>query len=136
MSKVIRRGTAEFTPDFLLWRKVSEPNLHQLLAVEVKYRASISRFLGKEVEPLFEPIRNQWPNLYCVVVTDTPENGRSCFQAFNLRDWPYGSGSPELVDLHKLTEPDIFPATIAEYEGLVCSIFALLNHSQESGAVK
>jgi hypothetical protein len=129
---LIRRGTAEFTPDFLLWRKVGEPNLHRLLAVEVKYRASIPRFLGGEVEELAERVREQWPELYCVIVTDTPENGRSCFQAFTLKDWPGGSGRHELVDLHTLLELDIFPTTVAEYEGLVRSIFGLLNQTQGS----
>lgn len=126
---LMRRGAAEFTPDFLLWRKAGEPNLHRLLAVEVKYRSSVSRFLADEVTQLAERVRDQWPDLYCVVVTDTPEDGRSCFQGFSLRDQADGNGVIELVDLHRLSELDIFATTVSEYEGLVRATFGLLNHA-------
>ena len=114
------------SPDFLPWRQAGEPNLHRLLAVEVKYRANLSRFQSDDMESLVEQVRPQWPELYCVVVTDTPDVGRSCFQAFTLR--ASGAGAPvALVDLHEFPELDIYPTTVAEYEGLVRATFALLN---------
>jgi hypothetical protein len=127
---LVRRGPGEFTPDFLLWRKVQEPDLHRLLALEVKYRANVVRFVEEEVDALAERVRPQWPELYCVVVTDTPDNGRSCFQAFTLKDWPAGGARGELVDLHKLPELEIYPTTVAEYEALVRATFGLLSLAQ------
>lgn len=121
-----RRGAGELTPHLLLWRNAA-PNPDLLLAVEVKYRTSIVSFLSNEIEELTDRIRAQWPEIYSVVVTDTPGKGRSCFQVISLKDSRTGGSQCELIDLHKLPELDIPSRTIAEYEELLRAIFGLLN---------
>jgi hypothetical protein len=83
-------------------------------------------FVRKEIEPLAAKAGDQWPELYCILVTDNPENERSCFQVFEFKSHSQGC-APVLVDLHEIKDLDIFETTVHEYEGLVRDIFGLLN---------
>jgi hypothetical protein len=127
---LMKVGSSEFAPDFLVWKQARGPQpslpLHHLFPIEVKYRSNLREFVRKELEPLVARMRDQWPRLYCIVITDSPDSDRSCFQAFELNNG-VSETAPALVDLHELAHLDIFSTTIEEYEGLVKDIFALLN---------
>ena len=127
---LVKMGSGEFSPDFMVWKHVegqgAEPNLHRLFAVEIKYRSNLRDFVRKDWGPLAAKVREQWPNLYCVLVTDNPEAGRSCFQVFSVRDHA-DDAEPAPVDLHNVADLDIFKTTVQEYEGLVHEIFSLLS---------
>jgi hypothetical protein len=130
--ELVKVGPADFSPDFLLWKQIPRDGaadsglLHRLLAVEVKYRSNLREFLRTRVDSLVEKIGDQWPELYCILVTDKPEDGRSCFQVLDMRNHAAGR-VPVLTDLHKLPTLNIFKTTVQEYEALVKDIFALLN---------
>jgi len=127
---LVKVGSAEFAPDFLVWKQVAtaglDANLHRLLPIEVKYRSNLPDFLRKQIEPLAARVRDQWPHLHCIVITDTPDEGRSCFQVIEISNYVAGT-TPLLLDLWDLRELDIFKTTVQEYEGLVKAIFSLLN---------
>ena len=127
---LIKNGAGEFGPDFLVWKQVPESQsaqpLHRLFPIEVKYRANLSDFVRKEVEPLVAKARGQWPELYCIIITDNPEHDRSCFQVFEFKNHSQGM-VPLLVDLHEFKDLEIFKTTVQEYEALVRDIFGLLN---------
>jgi hypothetical protein len=60
-----------------------------------------------------------------VFVTDHPATGRSSFQVLDLA--AVRPGEPLVsVDLHYVTDLDIYLTTVQEYEGLVRQIFPLL----------
>jgi hypothetical protein len=130
--ELVKVGRGEFSPDFLIWRQVVENGaaqpvlLHRLLALEVKYRSNLPEFVRTRVDPLIAQVGDQWPELYCILVTDKPEDGRSCFQVLDLKNHTAGQ-TPALANLHELPCLDIFKTTVQEYEGLVKDIFALLN---------
>ena len=127
---LVKIGPGDFAPDFLVWKQIPEGEsaqpLHRLFPIEVKYRSNLREFVRKELEPLVAKVGDQWPELYCIVVTDNPEDGRSCFQVLEFKNHTPGI-VPILVDLHELTDLDIFKTTVHEYEGLVRDIFGLLN---------
>jgi hypothetical protein len=127
---LLKVGASEFAPDFLVWKQAqgdeSAQPLHRLLPIEVKYRSNLREFVRKEASSLIAKVRDQWPQLYCIVITDHPDNGRSCFQVFEVKTH-IPDVAPVLVDLHELTDLDIFRTTVQEYEGLVREIFTLLN---------
>ena len=127
---LVKIGIGEFAPDFLVWKQIPEGKsthpLHRLFPIEVKYRSNLRKFVREEVEPLVAKVHDQWPELHCIVVTDNPEGDRSCFQVFEFKKHTPGM-VPLLVDLHELTDLDIFKTTVQEYEGLVRDIFGLLN---------
>ena len=126
---LVKVGASEFSADFLVWKQVSDDSpdrhLHRLLTIEVKYRSNLPEFIKRNLEPLVEKVRPQWPELYCVFVTDNPEDARSCFQVFDVKNHMPGT-APILLDLHQLPGLDIFRTTVEEYEGLVRQIFPLL----------
>ncbi len=130
---LLRQGPTDFTPDFLVWKPVPDgegaPLRHRLIALEVKYRANPAEFLRRDLEPNLPSLRAQWPELYYIVVTDNPGEGRLCFLGLSVRD---ASTPPVLVDLHQLPELDIFESTIREYEALVRELFSLLSRYASS----
>jgi hypothetical protein len=60
-----------------------------------------------------------------VLVTDKPDDGRSCFQVLRLAQC---SPDAELVtiNLEDVKELDVYAATVREYEGLVTQLFQFL----------
>jgi len=129
MPRLVKVGTDEFLPDFLVWKGVPGPPgerpLHRLLSVEVKYRASLGEFLRRHGKELMASVQSEWPELLIVLVTDCPENDRSCFQVIDVRKYS-GNGRPTTTDLHLVPEVDVWQKTVQEYEGLVRQIFPLL----------
>lgn len=126
---LIRSGRRDFVPDFVVWRVLDEPSLghhsYRLLAVEVKYRADLQRYLNGDSRSHSPEIARQWPELYEVIVTDRPEPGRSCFQAIHVSTLPHGM-PPVTLDLHLVPGLDVYRRTVEEYEGLVRQIFPIL----------
>jgi hypothetical protein len=130
LPRLVKIGADEFLPDFILRRPVAEPLPERLLRkpvpVEVKYRANVEEFLGRQHgDELRAWVSERWPELCVVVVTDRPAPRRSCFQALDLAH--ARPGAPlATVDLHEVAELDVYPTTVREYEGLVRQIFPLL----------
>lgn len=126
LHRLIKIGSDEFLPDFLLRKQVgrekSDRPLHRLVPVEVKYRRDVAGFLRRYGKELFEKVSQQWPDLCFVFVTDKPAPGRSCFQLIDL--WRHERVDPR--DLHTVEDLDIFVTTVQEYESLVRQIFPLL----------
>lgn len=125
----VRVGPDEFRPDFLVDRRRGESQAgappFRLLPVDVSYHASIEAFLGRHGDELLVRVRERWPALCLVLVTDQPAPGRACLQALDV-----GAARPgaplAAVDLHEVPELDIYPTTVREYEGLVRQVFPLL----------
>jgi hypothetical protein len=128
--RLLKINDDEFLPDFLAWKAVPSPGLerrlHRLLMIEVKYRAGLADYLRGEGHAVFRQVSEQWPELYFVLVTDRPDDGRSCFQVVDLATYDPGR-QIATVDLHDVPDLDIFPSTVAEYESLVRSLFSLLS---------
>ncbi len=127
--RLLKIGDDDFLPDFLVWKKVDRPDserlLHRLLMIEVKYRANLAEYLRRDADAVFSQVREQWPELHFVFVTDNPGPSRCCFQVVDLVE--YKPGHPiKTTDLHGLSTLDIYPSTVAEYEKLVREIFSLL----------
>lgn len=126
---MLKAGSVEFLPDMLVWKRVaggaSMPALERLVAIEVKYRADVEKALQREVVKLAKATE-QWRDLYFIFVTDQPRPGRACFQAVNPQQCR--PGTPwETMDLHEVSDLDIYWRTIEEYEGLVRLIFPILS---------
>lgn len=125
----VKVGLDEFVPDFLLHKPAGETPAgrarHRLVPIEVKYRESVEEFLGSHGPDLPSTLREQWPELCLVLVTDHPASGRSCFQVLDVAaarpDAPLAT-----VDLHYVHDFDVYLTTVQEYEGLVRQIFPLL----------
>lgn len=119
-----------YVPDFLVWRPApgedAELPVHRFVPIEVKYRANLGEFLQMELPAFLAAVRPEWPALHCVLVTDRPDDGRSCFQVVRAREGD-GGGSPEPVDLHALEYLRVFKTTVREYEDLVRAIFPLMS---------
>ncbi|HET7876052.1 MAG TPA: hypothetical protein VFN71_11090 [Methylomirabilota bacterium] len=128
--RLVKIGTDEFLPDFLIWKPAEHgpagERLHRLMTVEVKYRANIPEWLRWFDRERLAAVAGQWPEHYLVFVTDNPQDRRSCFQVIDLRDYAPGRA---LVtkDLHEARELDIFQKTVEEYESLVKRMFSLLS---------
>lgn len=124
--RLVKQGGDEFLPDFLVRKPVGRPDgqrpLHQLVPVEVKYRRDLAAFLRGEVGALVERLAPHWPDLCIVVVTDRPDEGRSCFQALDLRN----GDRVHTVDLHEVDDLDIYHTTVQEYDALAKQVFVLL----------
>ena len=137
VQRLVKLGGDEFAPDFLVWKSVASSgaahDLHQLLTVEVKYRANLVEFLRRDAAELFEDAKRAWPNLYFVLVTDEPDDGRSCFQAVALRDFEPAAGVPMTTDLHQLAVLDIYRRTVEEHEDLARTLFAALGSRRRRG---
>jgi hypothetical protein len=133
MPSLMRSGRPDFVPDFVVWRALDEPSLghhsYRLLAVEVKYRADLERYLRAESRS--PEVAQQWPELYEIIVTDRPRPGRSCFQVVHVSALPAGM-PPVTLDLHLVPGLDVYRRTVEEYEGLVRQVFPILG--SRSGA--
>jgi hypothetical protein len=127
VQRLIKIGTDEFLPDFLVRKPVgrekSDRPLHRLVPVEAKYRRDVTGFLRRYGKELFGRVSPHWPDLCFVFVTDSPEAGRSCFQLLDL--WHRDGFEPR--DLETVADLDIFATTVREYEALVLQIFPLLD---------
>jgi hypothetical protein len=110
VQRLVQVGSSEFSPDFLIWKPAdkADPHLHRLLTIEVKYRANLREFLRNEAGQLLVETRERWPGLFFLLVTDRPEDGRSCFQVLVVRDYVLGV-DPDTVDLHQLPRTGHFP---------------------------
>ena len=121
---MLKMKSDELFPDFLVWKSSSNEQTgpHRFLSIEVKFRAKRETFLSpSEVDPLLQQA-DQWPDLYVVVVTDRPREGRSCFQVLDLRcsdpDMPLAT-----VDLYEVSTLGIEKAIIDKYEELARTLF-------------
>lgn len=127
VQQMLKTGSSEFLPDFLVWKSVEQADdaapLRRLFNVEVKYRHDVRDFLQRFGGELLTDAGEQWPDLYVVLVTDDPEPGRSCFQVLDLR-----ARDARLVpiDLCDVGELEIYRSTVEEYESLVKQMFSLL----------
>lgn len=132
VQRLVKIGPDEFLPDFLVWKPVegdsSERPLYRVLTIEVKYRAKLGEFLKRQGKTVFSTLREQWPDLYFVFVTDNPEDGRSCFQVVDLRAYAVRQ-EPLTTDLHQRQELEIWRKTVEEYEGLVRQVFPMLRQA-------
>lgn len=126
LPRLYKNGKGQFLPDFMIRKAVVSPDhprpLHRLIPVEVKYRRDISTFLRLEAEAFFDEAM-PWPELYLILVTDNPNDGRSCFQAIDVADDQ--ARTPQDVD--KVQALDIYPSTVREYEHLVRTLFPLFD---------
>ena len=136
VQRLVKIGPDEFLPDFLVWKPVdgvdSERPLYRVLTVEVRYRANLGDFLKRYGAAVFSTLREQWPDLYFVFVTDNLEGERSCFQVVDLREVTPG-GESMTTDLYQRQELGIWRKTVEEYESLVMQVFPLL---RQAGWVK
>lgn len=126
VQQMLRTGSSEFLPDFLVWKAVEANDaapLARMFNVEVKYRRDLPKYLQRFGRGLLSDVVEQWRDLYVVLVTDDPEHGRSCFQVLNLRDREAGLVP---VNLWEVEELGIYRSTVEEYEELVKQVFSLL----------
>ena len=99
---MMKRDPDADLPDFLAWRQEGatgeerETPLYSVLATEVKSRANPEEFLRREASQILSDARQHWPDFCIVLVTDTPEEGRSCFQVLRWSDL-ISSGITELA---------------------------------------
>jgi hypothetical protein len=134
VQRLFMTGESEFLPDFFVWRAVEASRdgvpLHRLLSVEVKFRSNLQGFLRPSaVEPLLASAMH-WPELYLVLVTDSPAQGRSCFQLLDLRgadpDTPLAP-----IDLFEVQVLGIQKAITDQYEPLLRQVFTSLQETDQ-----
>lgn len=126
VQQMLKTGSSEFLPDFLVWKAVEVNDaapLARMFNVEVKYRRDIPSFLQRFAGEFLADVVEQWRDLYVVLVTDDPEPGRSCFQVLQLRD---RDASLAPVNLWEVEELGVYRSTAEEYEDLVKQVFSLL----------
>jgi len=128
VGRLVKEGADEFLPDFLAWKRAKgrdgESELHRLVPVEVKYRADLAEFLRRDGAEKFTAAKQQWPQLYFVLVTAHPDDGRSCFQAVSLRDYAPET-EPTTIDLHQLGL-GIWPGLVDEHALVAQRLFSML----------
>lgn len=126
---LFKNGKDEFLPDFMVRRAVERPGsdrpLHQLIPIEVKYRHDLKRFFRREAADFFESAK-RWPELCLVLVTERPDEGRSCFQVLQGAD----EASLTSTDLERVLVLDIYRSTVVEYGHLAKKLFDLLAESR------
>ena len=134
VQRLFMTGEGEFLPDFFAWRPAGASSddvpLHRLLSIEVKFRSHLQGFLRpSEVEPLLVSAVH-WPELYFVLLTDSPAQGRSCFQLLDLRkadpDTPLAP-----IDLHEAQVLGINKTITDPYEELVRQVFMPLREASQ-----
>lgn len=125
---------AEFVPDFLALKgdlaRRDAPGVYQTFMIEVKYRADLDRYLALQeragAKSLLAAGKAKWPNLYVIFVTDRPGEGRSCFQALDVRS--YAPGEPvKTQPLYEIAALEIYPNNVIEHEELAKQLFGLLS---------
>jgi len=125
------RGPA---PDFVVFRP-NQSGFYRLFHLEVKYRANIEFFLKEEadrgVKSVFEH-HSKWPALHCVLVTDQPRRGQSCFQVANLATYQTGQ-VVEVKDLADWDWLDIPRDVISSYQAAVQDLFSALKYQAQLG---
>jgi hypothetical protein len=135
LQHMFKNGKSEFLPDFLVWKAVSSSSdgvpLHRLFCVEVKYRTNVQAFLRRRGSELRSAVGEDWPEVYVILVTDDPDEGRSCFQLLHLR-----GSDPHTplttIDLHEAPGLGISKDLVDEYTELVRQVFSLLrSHAAE-----
>lgn len=128
VERLLKVGGDEFLPDFLIRKAVNRPGserpLHRLVPIEVKYRQNVPTFLRLHGAEFLGEAASQWPDLYVVLVTDQPDEGRSCLQVLDVR-----KSEAVTLDLHAVSDLDIYESTVREYEALVQGIFPLVDGS-------
>lgn len=124
LQRLMKKGSDD-SPDFLACKShlTPTPALHRLIAVEVKYRCDIGKFLRHEGLRVCSRLADQqWPEAYLIVVTDRPDSGKSCFQAIDLQVYVPGT-EPITVDLNQVSALDVFETTVKKYENLLKQMF-------------
>ncbi len=128
--RVMKAGPDAYMPDFLAWREEhvasarGDKPLFSVLAVEVKYRADPEEFSPRRAAKLLADAHEHWPNFCIILVTDHPEDNRSCFQV--LRHGP--ASLPESVDLAD-AGLDVFASTVAVFSMLLREVFRALSEA-------
>ncbi len=127
---LLKVGSDHFLPDFLIWKPVADPACSswppcRLAGVEVKYRRDVGAYLHHGFAEDSAKVVPQWPELYFVLVTDQPEEGRSCFQAIRPVQ-SHESASVPTIDLHAVPDLDIYRRNVEEHERLARQILPLL----------
>ena len=126
---LLKVGRDQFLPDFLVWKPVDDPDSSwppcRLAGIEVKYRRDIGAYLRRQFTEDSARVAQEWPELYFVLVTDQPEEGRSCFQAVRPHPAPHGQPLPTM-DLHEVAALDIHKRNVEEHERLATQILPLL----------
>ncbi len=124
----------DFTPDFLALKgnltRRDAPGVYQTFMIEVQYRSDLARYLalqerGGEKSQLAKS-KARWPNLYVIFVTDRPGDGRSCFQALDVRSYEPG-GPVNTQPLYEIQALEIYPNNVIEHEELARQLFGLLS---------
>src|SRR5947207_468213 len=130
-SSPLRFGREDFSPDFRISQRLDAGEEHEYL-VEVKYRPSAGQFISVEnqrgARSLFHMMRRHWPQLYFILVTERPDEGRSCFQALAFET--VRQGEPfRLVDLIEVKEFGLFAhrseehtSELQSHSDLVCRL--------------
>jgi hypothetical protein len=124
-SSPLRFGREDFSPDFRISQQMDAGEEHEYL-VEVKYRPSAGQFISVENQrgdrSLFHMMRRHWPQLYFILVTERPDEGRSCFQALAFET--VRQGEPfRMVDLIEMKEFGLFAHNLEDHEALARRIF-------------
>ncbi|MEK6666209.1 MAG: hypothetical protein AAB016_07755 [candidate division NC10 bacterium] len=131
---ILKLGKDEdFAPDFFALKENlalrEAPGVYQTFMIEVKYRADLPRYLALQerggAKSLLAKSKAKWPNLYVIFVTDRPGEGRSCFQALELRSYEPG-GPVKTEPLYEMPALEIYPNNVIEHEELVRQLFGLL----------
>ncbi len=124
---------ADFAPDFLALKenlsRRQTARAHRTFLIEVKYRTDLERYLALQqrggAKSRLAKSKAKWPNLYVVFVTDRPGEGRSWFQALDVKG--YEPGKPVTTrPLYEIGVLDIYVNNVIEHEELARQLFALL----------
>jgi hypothetical protein len=125
---LLRFGREDFAPAFRISQRVEGEDRSYLIAV--KYRPSAGQFIAVENQrgdrSIFQMMRRHWPRLCFVLVTERPDDGRSCFQAVPFETMRSGEAFGT-VDLVEVKDFGLFPHNVEDHEELTRRIFGSLN---------
>jgi hypothetical protein len=123
---LLKFAREDFSPNFLATPADGADRRDVL--VEVKYRPFIDPFIALENQrnesSIFRLARKHWPEMEFILVTDHPQEGRSCFQSIAFS--PVGELF-HTVDLVDVKDLQIFSHNIDDHETLLRRIFSLLS---------
>jgi hypothetical protein len=123
VGQLVNIRSASFLPDFVARRRSGRDS--DPIAVEVKYRANMRKFLQLYAADEWVMVKRQCPHLYVVLVCDRPDDGGSCFRAIALRE--YVDGTPlSPVALYMIPELRIRRRIVERYEPVAQRLFAAL----------